>query len=93
MKTWRSGSQRVLGNRPIKESEWPRLVAAMIDDGLHCALTAEGLHWTCGSYTIQTKVVREVWGLSKHQYDRLRNYIYVADPFAGQTGGEENPQV
>ena len=65
----------------------------MIDDGLHCALTAEGLHWTCGSYTIQTKVVREVWGLSKHQYDRLRNYIYVADPFAGQTGGEENPQV
>jgi hypothetical protein len=65
----------------------------MIEDDLHCSLTAEGLHWTCGSYTIQAKVIREVWGLSKHQYDRLRNYIYVADPFAEQTGGEENPQV
>lgn len=89
MKSWRSGSQRVLGNRPIKQSEWPRLVAAMIEDGLHCALTAEGLHWTCGSYTVQAKVVREVWNLSQHQYDRLRNYIYVEDPFTGQTGGEE----
>ena len=78
---WRSGSQRVLGNRPIKESEWPRLIAAMVEDGLHCALTAEGLHWTHGAYTVQAKIVREVWGLSKHQYDRLRNYIYVSDPW------------
>ena len=84
MKSWRSGSQRVLGNRPIKESEWPRLVAAMIEDGLYCALTAEGLHWTCGSCTVQAKVVREVWGLSTSQYGRLREYVYVHDPFGSR---------
>ena len=63
MKTWRSGSQRVLGNRPIKESEWPRLSpSSMMEDGLHCAITADGLHWTHGAYTVQAKIVREVWG-------------------------------
>ena len=84
MKTWRSGSQRVLGNRPIKATEWPRLIAAMIEDGLHCALTGEGLHWTHGAYTVQTKEVREVWGLSINQYGRLREYIYVHDPFGSR---------
>lgn len=84
MRAWRSGSQRVLGNRPIKQSEWPRLINAMKEDGLHCALTAEGLHWTHGAYTVQAKIIREVWGLSKHQYDRLRNYIYVSDSWGRQ---------
>ena len=81
MKSWRSGSQRVLGNRPIKESEFPRLVRAMRENDLHCAITADGLHWTHGAYTVQAKIVREVWGLSAHQYNRLRNYIYVEDPW------------
>lgn len=86
---WRGGSKRVLSNRPIKESEFPRLIAAMKEDGLFCSLTAEGLHWTHGAYTVQAKVVREVWGLSAHQYNRLRNYVYVHDPF----GGEANESV
>ena len=81
MKSWRSGSQRVLGNRPIKQSEWPRLTAAMVTDGLVCHITADGLHWTHGAYTVQAKVIREVWNLSAHQYNRLRNYIYVEDPW------------
>ena len=78
---WRSGSKRVLGNRPIKESEWPRLIEAMKEDGLDCFITLSGLHWTHGAYTIQAKIIREVWILSKHQYDRLRNYIYANDPW------------
>lgn len=81
MKSWRSGSKQVLANRPIKQSEWPRLVRAMRESGLYCAITADGLHWTHGPYTIQAKIVREVWGLSAHQYNRLRNYIYVCDPW------------
>lgn len=81
MKAWRSGSQRVLANRPIKQSEFPRLCGAMVTDGLVCRITADGLHWTHGAYTVQAKVIREVWNLSKHQYDRLRNYIYVNDPW------------
>jgi len=81
MKAWRSGSKQVLANRPIKESEWPRLTAAMVTDGLACRITAEGLHWTHGAYTVQAKIIREVWNLSPHQYNRLRNYIYVSDPW------------
>ena len=84
MKAWRSGSQRILSNRPIKESEFPRLIKAMKEDGLYCAITADGLHWTHGAYTIQAKIVREVWNLSTHQYNRLRNYIYVCDPWGGK---------
>ena len=84
MKAWRSGSQRILSNRPIKESEFPRLIKAMKEDGLYCAITADGLHWTPGAYTIQAKIVREVWNLSTHQYNRLRNYIYVCDPWGGK---------
>jgi len=81
MKAWRSGSQRVLANRPIKESEFPRLINTMKEDGLHCAITADGLHWTHGAYTIQAKIIREVWNLSAHQYNRLRNHVYVCDPW------------
>ena len=81
MKAWRSGSKQVLANRPIKESEWPRLTASMVTDGLVCRITAEGLHWTHGAYTVQAKIIREVWNLSPHQYNRLRNYIYVSDPW------------
>ena len=84
MKSWRSRSQRVLSNRPIKQSEFPRLINAMKEDGLFCAITPEGLHWTHGAYTIQAKVIREVWNLSKHQYDRLRNHIYVHDSWGRQ---------
>lgn len=81
MKSWRSGSKQVLANRPIKESEWPTLLRAMTNDGLYCTITAEGLHWTHGAYTVQAKIIREVWNLSPHQYNRLRNYIYVSDPW------------
>jgi hypothetical protein len=81
MRAWRSGSKQVLANRPIKESEWPRLTASMVNDGLVCRITADGLHWTHGAYTVQAKVIREVWNLSSHQYNRLRNYIYVSDPW------------
>ena len=84
MKAWRSASKQVLGNRPIKKSEFPRLILAMREDGLHCAITADGLHWTHGAYTIQAKVIREVWGLSAHQYNRLRNHIYVHDCWGGR---------
>ena len=89
MKVWRSGSTRVLGNRPIKKSELPRLIKAMDEDGLHAYITVEGIHWLHGSYSIQGKTIREVWGLSKHQYDRVRNYIYAANPWGGEES--ENP--
>jgi len=71
----------VLANRPIKETEWPRLIKAMNEDGLFCIITFDGLHWTHGAYTVQAKVIREVWNLSAHQYNRLRNHIYVEDPW------------
>lgn len=84
MNSWRSTTLKVLANRPIKESEFPRLIDAMMEDGLDAYITAEGIHWLHGSYTIQAKIIREVWGLSQHQYNRLRNYIYVENPFGGQ---------
>ena len=81
MKGWRSGSKQVLANRPIKASEFPRLIASMKEDGLLCIITTDGLHWTHGAYTVQAKIIREVWNLSPHQYSRLRNYVYVSDPW------------
>ena len=64
MKAWRSGATRVLGNRPIKKSELPRLIKAMDEDGLHAYITIEGIQWLHGSYNVQGKIIREVWGLS-----------------------------
>ena len=84
MKNWRSGSERVLANRPIKQSEFPRLIKTMDEDGLSAYITVEGIHWLHGAYTIQAKIVREVWNLSQHQYNRLRNHIYVENPWGGQ---------
>lgn len=84
MKAWRSGSLRVLSNRPIKESELPRLIKAMDEDGLYAHITSQGIHWLHGSYTVQAKIIREVWNLSPHQYNRLRNHIYVANPWGGK---------
>ena len=48
MKSWRSGPDRVLIPRPIKEREWPRLVNAMNEDGLACFITPRGLVWMVG---------------------------------------------
>lgn len=81
MKSWRSGPDRVLIPRPIKEREWPRLVNAMNEDGLACFITPRGLVWMVGSYRVHASVVREVWGLSESQMRRFRDHIYQHNPW------------
>ena len=82
-KKWRSGSHYSLWRRPIYIEEYPKLIAAMIEDGLTCVLTESvlGYQWYIHEYAVSGKSVKDVWDLSRHQYDKLMSWIYANDPF------------
>lgn len=77
---WRAHFNQLI-SRPIPTTAFPALIGKMRDDCLICILTEEGYAWYCGRYEIAPKVIREMWGLSVHQYRRLINWIIVNDPF------------
>ena len=82
-KVWRSGPRTSLWHRKIEAKDLPKLVQAMIDDGLYCVLdeTIIGYTWYIDCYPLQPKEIKDVWGLSKHQYVRVMDWIMVNDPF------------
>ncbi len=54
-KKWRAGSAKTFTARPIKKIEYPILVKALKDDGLHAGITvniksSEGICVNCGEY-------------------------------------------
>tara|TARA_R100000152_G_C6667895_1_gene105014 strand:+ start:55 stop:312 length:258 start_codon:yes stop_codon:yes gene_type:complete len=81
MKKWRSGAKSTLWARPIKESEWPKLVQAMMDDGLYGVIMSDGLTFYHGAYEVKRKSIQKVWGLSDHQMRRFLDHILVTDLF------------
>lgn len=78
-KTWRSDTGKVLFKRPIFKHEWPRLVEAMIEDGIHAQITDKGIVWSHGGYELTPASVRKAWGLSEGQMRKLKNYILQHD--------------
>ena len=67
---------RKLATRPILESEWPRLIEHMKDDGLTFTMNDGGYQWFHGRYPVPNTAIRRAWRLSKHQWRRLTDYIY-----------------
>jgi|TARA_R110000744_G_scaffold9550_1_gene30422 hypothetical protein len=82
-KKWRTGAHYSLWSRPIYKDEIPKLVQAMEDDGLICVLVenSKGHQWYMHEYPIQAKAIREVWGISLHQWPRIMDWILINDPF------------
>ena len=76
MKQWRK-RQRGVYTQPILAKDFPVLFKAMAEDGLTVFFESAGIAGFLGEYRIAPKVVREVWGLTPHQYRRLVDYILV----------------
>ena len=82
-KTWRKGSVKTLWTRPIKRIEYPLLIAAMKEDGLHAEITENGIVWYHGEYQIVKKHLRKVWGISPHQMRKFETHILETNPSGG----------
>jgi len=81
MKQWRSKTNRYLFKRPIYKDEWPKLIEAMVEDGLVGVLGDGKILWSNNGYSLTAKAVRDAWLLSDSQYRRLCDYVYAHDPF------------
>ena len=71
---WRR-SEKTLFTKPIYREEFPKLIKRMKDDDLIPFLEEDGLKWYHGRYEIAPKILKNVWGLSQGQYNRLVDYI------------------
>jgi hypothetical protein len=80
---WRPGPRNTFYRRAIYTKDFPKLINAMVEDGLICILDQSiiGYTWYIEDYPIQPKAIKEVWDLSDHQYGRLLDWILVNDPF------------
>ena len=86
-KTWRTGSVKTLWTRPIKRIEYPLLISAMKEDGLHAEITDNGIVWFHGDYKVDVKHLREMWGLSVYQFKMFKTHILETNPFGGYYEG------
>lgn len=86
---WRVHFNQLIA-RPIPLSSFPSLIEKMRDDGLICLLHITGYQWYSGRYPITPKNVREIWGLSIHQWKRFMAWVIEEDPF---DGGDEDDEV
>mgnify|MGYP003145415761 CR=1 FL=1 len=80
-KEWRSKNRNRLFAQPILQKEWPRLIGAMMEDGVHAQITDKGIVWSVKGYVITLGSVRKAWGLSLAQGGKLRKYVYENDPW------------
>lgn len=80
-KKWRTGPAKRLYRTAIKRGEYPLLVKAMKEDGLHAEITEGGIVWSHGSYSIIKSVVAKVWGLSEHQFRKFETHILEKNPW------------
>jgi hypothetical protein len=81
MKHWRNKTNRYLFTRPIYKDEWPKLIEAMVEDGLVGILSGNKINWSNNGYSLTAKAVRDAWMLTDSQYRRLCDYVYSQDPF------------
>jgi len=86
-KKWRSGSAKSLWTRPIKKIEYPFLIKAMKEDGLHAEITEKGVVWYYGEYKVVRKHLREMWGISEYQMKSFETHILETNPFGGYYEG------
>ena len=87
MRDWRGKSTTMRSTRPIYKEEYPKLIKAMINDGLIAIITAEGIKWYHGDYRVTKKVICGVWNITPSQMKKLTDYIYGHVPFYKTAGG------
>jgi len=87
---WRIHFNQLIA-RPIPETEYPKLIQRMFDDGLLCVLSPDGYQYFCGRYPVTAAAVRRLWGLSRAQWGRFMDYVYREDPFS-HFGGDETDE-
>ena len=80
-KKWRNDSVRRLINRAIYEKDLPNLIEAMKEDNITANITPNGIEWYHADYRVTKTAIREVWGLTAGQMERVQNYVYGHDPF------------
>jgi len=80
-KKWRTDSVKTLINRSIYEKDMPKLIDAMKEDNLTANITPNGIEWYHADYRVTKTAIREVWGLTAGQMERVQNYVYGHDPF------------
>ena len=81
MKKWRVQPTRYFATRPIFKEEIPKLVKAMIEDGVMALITPKGIQWYHAEYKVPKTSICDVWNLSGSQLKRVEDYIYGHDPF------------
>ena len=72
---WRKRNKH-LATKPIPKEVFPTLANLMIEDNIRFVLHEEGYQWYHGEYKITTTAIREVWGLTEHQWRRFQRYVY-----------------
>lgn len=82
---WRNGPKNSLFARTIHKTEWPQLIAAMMEHGTIAVIEERGVVWYYGPYEISARVVAKVWGLSTAQQHRFKTHILECDPFGGDS--------
>ena len=53
----------------------------MKEDNLTANITPNGIEWYHADYRVTKTAIREVWGLTAGQMERVQNYVYGHDPF------------
>ena len=89
MKKWRSGSVRTINARPIKKIEYPILVKAFKEDGVHAQITEKGVVWFHGEYKIVRSHLCEMWEITTHQMKKFETHILEKNPFGGYYEGND----
>ena len=78
---WRAHFNQLI-SRPIPESEYPKIVKKMFEDGLVGVVGNDGVKWYSGRYLIKQVVVRDIWKLSKSQWIKFHRWVYIENPFS-----------
>tara|TARA_R100000152_G_C6781189_1_gene215175 strand:- start:1397 stop:1729 length:333 start_codon:yes stop_codon:yes gene_type:complete len=76
---WRKRNKHI-ATKPIPTELFPTLANLMIEDGIRFVLDDEGYQWFHEEYKVTTTAIREVWGLTEHQWRRFMRWCYKGWP-------------
>ena len=76
---WRKRNKHIT-TKPIPKEIFPTLANLMIEDDIMLVLDDEGYQWFHGEYKVTTTAIREVWGLTEHQWRRFMRWCYKGWP-------------
>jgi hypothetical protein len=72
---WRKRN-KYLATKPIPTTLFPTIAKLMIEDGLSFVMDDEGYTWYHEKYRVNATAIREVWGMTSHQWRRFQRWCY-----------------